>query len=100
MSARYTRSVSNKEMLSRRRHWREDQLDCLRRRVKAKLVRSPGGRYEEEDGSGGVACFSLIGSPIHLMLLVYSVVFSFASSLWFLCRVRHALYDKRLGQYH
>ena len=57
---RYTRSVSSKEVMSRRRHWREEQLDCLHRRAKAKLVRSPGERYEEEQGCGGVACFSCV----------------------------------------
>ena len=86
-------------MLSRRRHWREEQLECLRRRGKTKLVRGTGGLYKEEQGSGGIAFFSVIGSPIHLMMLVHSV-FSFASSLWFLSRGRRAVFDKHLGQYH
>ena len=43
---RYTRSVSSKKVLSRWRHLREEQPECLRRQTKEKLVRSPGGRYE------------------------------------------------------
>ena len=66
LSTRYTRSVSSKVVLSRQRHWREEQLEYLRRRAKAELVRSPGGRYDEELDSVGVACFSLIGGPILL----------------------------------
>ena len=62
-ATRYTRSVGRKEVLSRR-HWREEKLECLRRRAKAKLVRRPGGEYEGEEGDGGIACFSLIGIPI------------------------------------
>ena len=80
--ARHTRSVGSKKVLSRRRHWREDQLECLRRRAKAKLIRSCGVQYEEEQGRGGIASFSIKGVPVFLMLLVNSV-FSFAFSLWF-----------------
>ena len=58
---RFTRSAGSKVVLSRQRHWREEQLECLRRRAKAKLDSSPSGRYEDEQGSGGVAFFRLIG---------------------------------------
>ena len=82
----YQLGIGIKVVLSRWRLWRQEQLECLRRRATAELVRSPDGRYEEEQGSGGVTCFSLIGSPVYLMLLVH-ILFSFRSSLWFMFRV-------------
>ena len=76
------------------------QLGSLHRRAKAKLVRNKDGRYDEEQGNGGVICFSLIGCPDCTTLVVYAGAFSFACSLWVLRRIRHSVYNKRLGNYH
>ena len=57
-------------------------------------------KYEEEEEShGSVYCFSFLidTNPIRFMLLVHYSM-SFCICLWFLWRVRHAVYDKRLVQ--
>ena len=53
----------------------------------------------EKQGDGGAAYFSMIGSPVCMMLLVHCEVSS-VFSLWFLRRVGQSVYDKRLGNDH
>ena len=74
---RGTKSVGYKEVKSKRRRWREEQLDGLNRRAKARIVRKKDGRYEEKQGNAGVICFSIIEWPVCTMLFVHGV-FSFA----------------------
>ena len=83
MPVRGTKSVGNKEVESKRRRWREEQLDGLPRSAKARIVRKGVGRYEEEQGNGSAACCSMIGWPLCMMLLDHCVL-SFAFPLWFL----------------
>ena len=90
-----TKSVGSKEVKLKRRRWREELLEGLHMRAKVKIVRKGDGRYMEEQGNGSVACFSIIWRPVCMMLLVHCVFFAF--SLSFLPKVRHSVYDKRLG---
>ena len=96
---RCTKSVGNKELRSMRRRWRKEQLECLHRRAKARLVRGENGRYEEKQGSGGISCLRRKGSPVCMMLLVHGV-YTFAFSRRILRRVKYSVYDKRLGNDH
>ena len=95
-----TKSVGSKELKSKRRRWREKQLEGLHGRAKDRIVRKGDGRYvEEEHDNGRAACFNMIWWPVCMMLLVHRVV-SFSFCLWFLSRVRHSVYDERRGNDH
>ena len=77
------------EVLSRRQRWREEQLDCLHMGATARLVRKGDIRYVEAKGNWSAACFSMMGCPVCIMLLVDCEV-SFAFSLWVFRRVRRS----------